>query len=237
MGPDAKHLSGGERSTLGLLTWLAIFALAFGYIEGAVAHYLRIHLYPAGFDDAISLVVDVHTLEVEVGREICTILLMIAVAALTLGPLVRRLASFVYVFAIWDLGYYAALWLFEGWPSSPYDWDLLFLLPVPWLSPVLAPIAISAIGIVGAVSVHLILDRRGRLIVPWYGIALVNAALVAWEISFMAHGGPRTRFPSHYRWWLFMLGLACSLAGYLFAWRSSATGLRPAPTPERKGQE
>jgi hypothetical protein len=95
----------------------------------------------------------------------------------------------------------------------------------------------SAIGIVGAVSVHLILDRRGRLIMPWYGIALVNAALVAWEISFMAHRGPRTRFPSHYCWWLFMLGLACSLAGYLFAWRSNASGWRPAPTPERKGQE
>jgi hypothetical protein len=237
MGPDAKHLSGGERSALELLAWLAIFALAFGYVEGAVAHYLRLHLYPAGFDDAISLVIDVHTLEVEVGREICTLLLMIAVAALTQGPSVRRLASFVYVFAIWDLGYYAALWLFEGWPSSPYDWDLLFLLPVPWFSPVLAPIAISAIGIVGAVSVHLILDRRGRLIMPWYGIALVNAALVAWEISFMAHRGPRTRFPSHYCWWLFMLGLACSLAGYLFAWRSNATGWGPAPTPERKGQE
>ena len=219
MGPDSKHLSGRDRFTLGLLTWLAIFALAFGYIEGAAAHYLRIHLYPAGFDDAISLVIDVHTLEVEVGREICTLLLMIAVAALTQGPLVRRFASFVYVFAIWDLSYYAALWLFEGWPSSPYDWDLLFLLPVPWFSPVLAPIAISAIGIVGAVSVHLILDRRGRLTVPWYGIALLNAALVAWEISFMAHGGPRTRFPGHYRWWLFALGVACSLAGYLFTWR------------------
>ena len=67
MGPDTTDLSGGERTTPGLLAWLAIFALAFGYIEGAVAHYLRMHLYPAGFDDTISLVVDTHTLAVEVG--------------------------------------------------------------------------------------------------------------------------------------------------------------------------
>ena len=164
MGPDATDCSRAERTSLGLLTWLAVFALAFGYIEGAAAHYLRMHLYPAGFDDTVSLIVDTHTLAVEVGREICTLLLLIAVAALTRGPFVRRLASFAYVFAIWDLSYYAALRVFEGWPSSPYDWDLLFLVPVPWFGPVVAPMLISAIGVVGAISVHLILDDRLALI-------------------------------------------------------------------------
>jgi len=233
MGPDRENLSGGERSTLGLLAWLAVFALAFGYIEGAVAHYLRVHLYPDGFDDTISLVVDTHTLAVEVGRELCTLLLMIAVAALTKGPFVRRLASFVYVFAIWDLSYYAALWIFEGWPSSPTDWDLLFLVPIPWFSPVLAPMVISAIGMVGAVSVHMVLDRRAELVVPWHGLTLVNAALVAWEISFMAHQGPRTGFPTHYRWWLFILGVVFSCAGYLLTWRSNTVSRGPAPMRDR----
>lgn len=227
MGPETRDRRGREHSTRGLLVWLAVFALAFGYIEGAVAHYLRIHLYPDGFGDTISLVIDLHTLAVEVGRELCTLLLMIAVAALTKGPFLRRLASFVYVFGIWDLGYYAALWIFEGWPSSPYDWDLLFLVPVPWCSPVLAPMAISAIGIVGAVSVHVLLDRGPALIVPWQGLMLVNSALVAWEISFMAHQGPRTEFPSQYRWWLFALGVAFAAAGYLLTWRRNA-GHRPA---------
>ena len=222
MGPDTEHQSGWERSTPWLLAWLAAAAAAFGYIEGAVAHYLRMHLYPGGFDDTTSLVVDSHTLAVEVGRELCTLLLMIAVAALTRGPWIRRLASFVYLFAIWDLSYYAALWIFEGWPSSPYDWDLLFLVPTPWFSPVLAPMLISAIGIVGAVSVHIILDRRAEFIVPWHGLTLVGAALVAWEISFMAHGGPRTEFPTRYCWWLFALGAGCSLAGYLLTWWRNA---------------
>ena len=222
MGPDTEHFTGGESSTLALLVWLAVFALAFGYIEGAVAHYLRMHLYPDGFDDTISLVVDSHTLAVEVGRELCTLLLMAAVAALTRGPFIRRLASFAYAFGIWDLSYYAALWIFEGWPASFFDWDLLFLVPVPWFSPVLAPMAISAIGIVGAVSVHVILDRRGELLVPWHGLALVNAALVAWEISFMAHEGPGTGFPTRYRWWLFVIGVTFSCCGYLLIWRQNA---------------
>jgi hypothetical protein len=236
MGPDTEDLTGGESSTLALLVWLAVFALAFGYIEGAVAHYLRMHLYPDGFDDTIVLVVDPHTLAVEVGRELCTLLLIAAVAALTRGPFIRRLASFAYVFGIWDLSYYAALWIFEGWPASLYDWDLLFLLPVPWFSPVLAPMAISAIGIVGAVSVHVILDRRGELVVPWHGLALVNAALVAWEISFMAHEGPRTGFPTRYRWWLFIMGVALSCCGYLLTWWRNARLWKPGPTRGESGR-
>jgi hypothetical protein len=231
MGQDADGVAGGLCSTLALLTWLAVLALAFGYIEGAVAHYLRMHLYPGGFDGAVSLVVDPHTLAVEVGRELCTLLLMIAVTALTEGPLPRRLASFTFVFGIWDLSYYAALWLFEGWPASPTDWDLLFLIPVPWFGPVLAPMVISAIGIVGAISVHLILARRGELVVPWLGFALINAALAAWEISFMGHPGPRSEFPAGYCWWLFLLGVGLSLSGYLLTWRSNAVVRRAARSP------
>jgi hypothetical protein len=235
MGPGEKDLFGEERSGVGLLCWLAVFAIAFGYIEAAVAHYLRLHLYPEGFDDTVRLVIDTHTLTVEVGRELCTLLLMVAVAAVTKGPLPRRLASFVFVFAVWDLSYYGALWLFEGWPSSPYDWDLLFLVPIPWFSPVLAPMVISVIGIAGAVWVQLILDRRSRLIVPWHGLILVNAALIAWEISFLAYEGPRTGFPSRYHWWLFCLGVALALAGYLLTWRSNAVSWRAAPLRNRIG--
>lgn len=236
MGPDDRDLGGEERSSLGLLAWLAVFALAFGYIEGAVAHYLRMRLYPGGFDDTISLVVDSHTLAVEVGRELCTLLLMIAVSAVARGPFIRRLASFAYVFAIWDLSYYAALRIFEGWPSSLYDWDLLFLIPIPWFSPVLAPMAISAIGIVGAISVHVILDRRGELVVPWHGLALVTAALVAWEVSFLAHPGSRTGFPAEYHWWLFVLGVVLSCSGYLLTWQRNAVGPKPASLPEASGR-
>ena len=66
-------------------------------------------------------------------------------------------------------------------------------------------------------------DRRLELALPWRGFMLVNAALVAWEISFLAHEGPHTGFPTHYHCWLFMLGVASSCAGYFLIWRSNAT--------------
>jgi hypothetical protein len=201
-----------------ILTCLGILAVAFGYTEAAVAHYLRTHLYPDGFHDSILLVADSHTVGVEAVRELCTLLVIAASAALTPGPPVRRVANFVYVFAVWDLTYYAALWLVEGWPASLYDWDLLFLIPVPWFAPVLAPIAISCVGIIGACSVYIILERRHELIVPWCGLAFINGALVAWEISFVLHDGPLDRFPARYRWWLFILGLALAGAGYALTW-------------------
>jgi hypothetical protein len=201
------------------LIWLAIFSVAFGYIEGAVAHYLRMHLYPEGFGQSIALRIDPHTLAVEAGREVATLVAIAAIAALTPGPAIRRLANFVYVFAVWDLSYYAALRIFEGWPVSFTDWDLLFLLPLPWFGPVLAPIAISATGIAGALCVHRIFDRRPELIVPWQAFVLVNAALVAWELSFMAHGSSGREFPSHYAWWLLVLGLGFSTAGYALIWQ------------------
>lgn len=210
-------------SSTRILVWLGIFAVAFGYIEAAVAHYLRMHLYPDGFHASVLLVADSHTVAVEAGRELCTLLVIAAAAALTPGPPMRRVANFVYVFAIWDLTYYAALWLFEGWPASLLAWDLLFVIPVPWFAPVLAPISISCIGIIGACSVHVILNRRKELIVPWHGFALVNGALMAWEISFMLHDGPLDRFPTRYRWWLFLLGIALAGAGYVLTWCRNLT--------------
>ena len=91
-------------------------------------------------------------------------------------------------------------------------------------SPVKRLIAISCIGIIGACSVHVILNRREELIVPWNGFALVNGALMAWEISFILHEGPLNRFSTRYRWWLFLLGIALAAAGYALTWRRNRVG-------------
>ena len=38
--------------------------------------------------------------------------------------------------------------MISGWPGSLFDWDVLFLLPVPWWGPVLAPMCIAVLMIV-----------------------------------------------------------------------------------------
>jgi hypothetical protein len=45
--------------------------------------------------------------------------------------------------------YYIFLKVMCGWPNSLSDWDILFLLPLPWWGPVLAPVSIASLMIVG----------------------------------------------------------------------------------------
>jgi hypothetical protein len=51
-------------------------------------------------------------------------------------------------FGIWDILYYVFLRMMSGWPRSLLDWDVLFLLPLPWWGPVLAPVTIALLMIV-----------------------------------------------------------------------------------------
>ncbi len=55
----------------------------------------------------------------------------------------ERFAFFIYSFAVWDLFYYVFLKILLDWPSSLFTWDILFLIPVPWVGPVLAPCIVS----------------------------------------------------------------------------------------------
>lgn len=144
------------------LLFLAVFALAFGFVEGAVVVYLRAAtgLLP-GFTGTLG---DVQRaapefykqaeairsfpqslLVVEVLREAATIVMLVSVAFLTAAGTSERWAAFLWGFAIWDLSYYASLWATVRWPGSLHDLDVLFLIPVPWLSQVWFPLLVSAL--------------------------------------------------------------------------------------------
>ena len=56
-------------------------------------------------------------------------------------------------FGMWDIFYYVFLRVMSGWPRSLLDWDVLFLLPLPWWGPVLAPVSIAVMMIVGGTLV------------------------------------------------------------------------------------
>src|SRR6185503_14790450 len=46
-----------------------------------------------------------------------------------------RLGYSIVAFGVWDIFYYVFLWVMTGWPTSPLDWDILFLIPLPWWGP------------------------------------------------------------------------------------------------------
>ncbi len=200
-----------KESIIPELIKLAAFGIAFGYIEGAVAHYLRLHFYPHGL--TLNLVIDLHTLLVEMGRELATLVVLLSVALLTKGPAIRRLANFVFIFAVWDIVYYGGLYLFEGWPKTLLDWDVLFLIPVPWFAPVIAPVAISLLGITGSLIILTIYKKFIKIKNGLLTVILLSGALISWLASFMLYP-PSNQFPARYDWLLFFAGVLFASSGY-----------------------
>jgi hypothetical protein len=73
--------------------------------------------------------------------------MLLSVVFLSSATLRVRAALFLWVFAIWDVVYYAALWATIRWPLSLTDPDVLFLIPVPWFSPVWFPLLVSGLAV------------------------------------------------------------------------------------------
>jgi len=144
---------------------LAMFAMAFGFVEAAVVVYLRaavglLPAYEGTLADVQRLAPEVYKqaellkefprslLTIEVLREAATLVMLISVAALAAPKARERWAAFLWAFAIWDVAYYLGLWSTIRWPASPKDLDVLFLIPVPWVAQVWFPVLVSSLTLV-----------------------------------------------------------------------------------------
>jgi len=159
-----------------LLVLVTIFGIAFGYVEAAVVVYLRaaIGLLP-GYMGTLSDVARLSRqayqqakaagqmpqslLTVELFREAATMFMLIAVALLSASRAADRWAIFLWAFAFWDITYYLALWATVCWPFSLTNDDVLFLIPVPWISQVWFPAVVSGLTLL---AILLARGRRGR---------------------------------------------------------------------------
>jgi hypothetical protein len=125
-----------------LYTVLLIFAVSMGFFEAILVIYLRELFYPEGFAFPLKQM-PAWLFGIEMVRELCTLFMLGTVAWLTGKTFTRRLAAFLFLFGVWEIFYYIALWLFLDWPESLFTWDILFLIPVAWTGPVLAPVLCS----------------------------------------------------------------------------------------------
>ncbi len=159
------------RLTSRQLLWCGLFAAGFAFVEAAVVVYLRAaaNLLPGywgSLGDVRKHAGDIFSqaqavsnfpqslLTVELMREAATIVMLVAVALLAAQTRRERWAMFLWAFAIWDFGYYVFLRLTIGWPLGFTTPDVLFLLPVPWISQVWFPLVVSGLtmlAVVGAV--------------------------------------------------------------------------------------
>ena len=132
--------------------WVTFFSIAMGFMESAVVIYLRRIYYPQGFSFPLAPI-DPNIAVVELLREAATIIMLLGVGVLAGKKNAERFAWFIFSFAVWDIFYYVFLYVCLGWPASLMTWDILFLIPVPWVGPVITPVIISFTMILFAFTV------------------------------------------------------------------------------------
>ena len=125
------------------LLWLTVFGVAFGWMEASVVVYLREIYYPDGFAFPTVLPTD-RILLTELVRELATLAMLLGAAMVAGRTGWERFGVFSFLFGVWDLVYYAALWIVLRWPESLLTWDVLFLIPLIWAGPVLSAALIAA---------------------------------------------------------------------------------------------
>ena len=142
-----------------ILFMTAIFGIAFGYVETSVVIYLRRIfqlIVASGFsieysNAKIPIEIPHSLMRIEIYRETATIIMLLAVAAISVKNFKERTAIFIWTFAFWDIFYYFWLWTILKWPSSVTTQDTLFLIPVPWVSNVWFPIFVSLLAILAII--------------------------------------------------------------------------------------
>ena len=190
--------------------WVALYAVAMALVEAAVVVYLRALAPQEGPLAALQTVLPRPILTVEVVREAATLVMLLAVALLAGRNAWQRFLYFALAFGVWDLFYYIWLRVFIGWPGSLLAWDVLFLIPVPWIAPVLAPIVVSIGLIAGALWLLARSERGERPGLSWisWAIALAGAALILLSFTLDASAVLVNGDAPHFRWGLFTSGVA-----------------------------
>ena len=197
--------------------WLvALYAAAMAWVEAAVVFYLRSMIGRIEPHQPDPLPVIGGFASVELPRELATLVMLLAVGALTGRTWRARLGYTAIAFGVWDIFYYVFLKIMCGWPHSLLDWDILFLLPLPWWGPVLAPVLISLLMILWGTfasqferAPQATLSNWRVWVLSFIGVALALYVFMANAIAVFPGGLDAVRMvlPERFNWPLFCLAL------------------------------
>jgi len=166
------------------ILYVTAFAIAMGFMESAVVIYLREIFYKDGFSFPLRPMSPALAL-VEVFREAATVIMLVCIGWFTGKTKLQRFAYFNIAFAIWDLFYYIFLYIFLGWPQSLSTWDILFLIPFPWVGPVWAPCLLCLLMIAGSLFVIRRTERDPDYSIPILHWSLLISGALICIIAFM----------------------------------------------------
>lgn len=194
------------------------------FVEAAVVVYLR-HILtpgdPAGSAPAAGIA---GIPAIEGAREAATIVMLVAVGVLAGSDAWARFLWFAFGFAVWDIFYYVWLRVLIGWPRSLLDWDVLFLIPVPWTAPVLAPVIVSVCLVLGALGL-LRLKEQGvalRFAPRLWGLAFLGGAIVLLSFMLDYRLAVQAVEPPSFHWLIFSAGMAGALSAFALGVRGLA---------------
>ena len=231
------------KAAMKIIGWLAIFSIAMGFMESAVVIYLRRIYYPGGFQFPL-VALDPSIGLVELVREAATIIMLLGIGILSGKTASLRFAYFMFCFAVWDLFYYVFLWIFLGWPQSFFTWDILFLIPVPWVGPVLAPCIVSITMLLLAMGIiHFQgLGRNTRLNLKEWAMLSVGSfvIIVSFMLDYLRYMGEQSSnigsvfssdmselkgyVPTDFNWALFLTGELIVIFGVVVFFRRVGSG-------------
>jgi hypothetical protein len=199
---------------------VVVYATAMAWVEAAAVVYLR--TLTGGLQPFQSAPVDLSAgtrlAGTEMVREAATLIMLLSVGWLAGRNWRSRLAYAMIAFGIWDILYYVFMAIIGPWPRSIWDWDVLFLIPLPWWGPVLAPVAVSVVLILAGTLVTQF-DRPEQPLWPrtWAQISsLLGAGLglyifMASAIQAVVLGSGRDALgdllPASFNWPLFAVAL------------------------------
>jgi hypothetical protein len=200
---------------------VVIFAIAMAWMESATVYYLRVMVDRVVPYQHNPLPIHGVLGPVEIVREASTLVMLLAVGILAAATWQKRLAYTLVAFGTWDIFYYVFLYAISGWPASVFDWDVLFLIPLPWWGPVLAPVSIASLMIVWGTLVTQAGGApatAGTTRLVWglaaVGIALALYVFMADAIRAVSSGveATRTVLPNTFNWAAFGAALVLMAA-------------------------
>ena len=206
----------------GVRTWLVVvaFAVAMAWLEAATVYYLRLLVGRLEPYQPNPLPLSGLAGQVELVREAATLLMLLTVGMLAGRSWQARIGYAAIAFGVWDIFYYVFLKVIYDWPRTLFDWDILFLLPLPWWGPVVAPMSIALLMIVWGTLVTQAKGRQPRRhavstwALGWTGIALALYVFMA-DALHVAHLGEdavRTVLPDTFNWSVFLVALTLMAA-------------------------
>ncbi len=204
-------------------TWwtVVVFAVAMAWVESAVVFYIRtmVDRLEPHQPDPLPLIGTLGP--VELTRELATLIMHFTIGMLAGRTWHARIGYMAVSFGVWDVFYYVFLKLMCGWPNSLFDWDILFLIPLPWWGPVLSPVLIALLMIVWGTLASQFEHSPRPAFLEWrawslnfMGVALALYVFMADAIRVADQGVDviRNVLPAQFNWPLFCIALVLMAA-------------------------